>query len=207
MQTISDELMESFQSQLLSGTALRIPIKKLESIVSYIPSGVTSGKFDVAMSRNYTRLASLWASFAQEHPADGSGKAKDCNTFYTHAGSAETLSYNLQLGTRKAFDNDSVGFGEAWWRLLNCVGISGSLAHATGITYADYSTNSFVLASDEERIAHLASSGTNLSNTSTIFLKVAGFGTQAAHLPSKCFLIAQYDAVVEIRDTTCEIFE
>ena len=206
MMLLSDELQESYNSMLLSGTALRIPIKKLESLWSYIPNGVPS-KFDVPMSRAYTRLCSLYASFVQEPPADGSGKAKLCNSFYVHPGSSETLAYNLQLGSAKSLDNDAVGFSEHWWRLLNCVGISGSLAHSTGITLADYSSNSYSIAVDTEKIAHLASSGTNLSNTSTIFLKIAGFGTTAAHLPSRCHLIAQYDSVLEIRDTTVELFE
>ena len=207
MCTISDELMESFQGQLLAGTALRIPIKKVESIYSFIPSSVTSGKFDVPMSRTYTRLCTLFASFVQEPPADGSGKAKLCNTFYTHTGSAETLSYSLQLGTRRVPDNNSVGFSEAWYRLLNALGMAGSLAHSTGITYADYSTNSFCLAVDTEKIPHLAASGENLSNTSTIQLKIEGFGTQASHLPSRCHLVVQVDSVIEVRDTTTEIFD
>jgi len=206
MVTISDELMESFQGQLLSGTALRIPIKKIESIWSYVPSSVTSGKFDVPMSRAYTRLCTLWASFAQEPPADGSGKAKLCNTFYTHTASAESLAYSLQLGTRRIPDNDCVGFSESWWRLLNAIGISGSLSHATGISYSDYATSSYAIAVDTEKIAHLSSSGENLSNTSTIFLKISGFGTQASHLPSRCHLVAQTDAICEIRDTTVELF-
>jgi hypothetical protein len=207
MCTVSDELMESFQGQLLSGTALRIPIKKVESIYSYIPSSVTNSKFDIPLSRAYTRLCTLFASFTQEPPADGSGKAKLCNTFYTHTGSAETLAYSLQLGTRRIPDNDSVGFAEAWYRLLNALGMAGSMAHSSGITYEDYSTNSFCLAIDTEKIPHLAASGENLSNTSVIQLKISGFGTQAEHLPSRCHLVTQTDAVIEIRDTTVELFE
>ena len=111
------------------------------------------------------------------------------------------------MGTQRIPDNDSVGFGESWIRLLQAVGISGSLSHSTGITFADYATSSFALAVDTEKISNLASSGVNLSNTSTIFLKIQGFGTQATELPSRCHLIAQTDAIVEVRDTTCELFE
>ena len=68
-----------------------------------------------------------------------------------HTGSAETFQYNLQLGTRKSLDNDSVGFSEAWYRLLQALGMAGSLAHSTGVTFADYSTNSFALAADTEK--------------------------------------------------------
>ena len=71
MITLDDGLSESFQSQLLAGSAIKIPFRKLESIWSYIPTSATSGKFDVPMSRAYTRLCSLFASFVQAPPADG----------------------------------------------------------------------------------------------------------------------------------------
>ena len=207
MCTISDELQEVFMQQMLQGSALRLPIKKIESMYSYVPSSVTSGKFDIPMSRAYPRLCTLWASFVQEPPNDGSGKNKLCNHFYIHTGSSESFAYSLQMGTQRIPDNDSVGFGESWIRLLQAVGISGSLSHSTGITFADYATNSFALAVDTEKISNLASTGVNLSNTSTIFLKIQGFGTQATELPSRCHLIAKTDAIVEVRDTTVELFE
>jgi hypothetical protein len=171
---------------------------------SYLPGNV-GNKFDIPMSRAYTRLCTLWASFTQEVPADG--KLKICNNFYTHTASAETMSYSLQMGTRRIPDNDAVSFSEHWWRFLNAIGIAGSLSHGSGISYADYNTNSYAIAVDTEKIAHLASSGENLSNTSVIQLKIAGFGTLPAHLPSRAHLIAQYDSVVEIRDTAVEISE
>ena len=205
MQTISDELMNSFQGQLLNGVALRICVRKVESMWSYVPGNIPS-KFSIPMSRTYTRLCSLYASFVQE-PDAATPKLKLCNQFYTHTGSAETLEYSLQMGTRRVPDNNVVGFGESWMRLLNCVGIGNSLSHATGVTYADYATNSFALAICTEKINHLASTGENLSGTSTVFLNMSGFGTTAAHLPSRCQLIAEYDAVIEIRDSTTEIFE
>ena len=97
MQTISDELMESFMAQLVQGSALRLPIKKLESIWSYIPTN-TASRFDVPMSRTYTRLCSLFASFVREGLTEatdvmtnGEGRNKLCNSFYTHTLSAETL--------------------------------------------------------------------------------------------------------------------
>jgi len=213
MQTISDELMEGFMSQLVQGSALRIPIKKLESIWSYIPTN-TASRFDVPMSRTYTRLCSLFASFVREGLTEatdvltnGEGRNKLCNSFYTHTLSAETLSYSLQLGTRRVPDNNAVGFAEHWHRLMNCVGLGSSLAHSTGITYEDYSNHSYAIGICTEKIPHLASTGENLSNTSTIHLKLEGFGTTVAHLPTRCHLVAQTDAILEIRDTTVELFE
>ena len=104
-------------------------------------------------------------------------------------------------------DNDSVGFGESWYRLLNAVGIGGSLSHATGITFADYATNSYAISCDLEKLSNLASTGENVSNVGQITLNVSGFGTAAAHLPSRCHQVAAIDAVIELRDTSVEIFE
>jgi hypothetical protein len=122
MCTVSDDLVESFQGQLLSGSALRTPIKKTDNIYSYIPSNVISGKFDIPMSRAYTRLSGLWASFVKEPLTDAKGtvgKELVCNNFYVHHDAVETLSYSLQLGTKRIPDNDSVGFSEIVWRLMN----------------------------------------------------------------------------------------
>ncbi len=102
----------------------------------------------------------------------GEGYNKLCNSFYTHGASSETLSYSLQMGTRRVPDNNSVGFCEHWHRLLNCVGLGSSLAHSSGITYADYSTHSYAIGICCEALPHLASTGTNLSNTSTIHQSV-----------------------------------
>jgi hypothetical protein len=204
--TLDSDLQESFNAALLGGTALRYQTKTIEPVWSYLANSSVSGNFDVPCSRNYTRLSSIFATFCKEPPADGSGKAKLCNTFYVHPGSEETLQYSLQLGTKRIPDNDSIGFSEAWWRLLNCVGISGSLAHSTGITYADYASSSFCIGISCEKLPHLASTGENLSNTSTIFLRIKGWGTTAADLPSRCLLIPEYDQILEIRDTTVELF-
>ena len=213
MQTISDELMEGFMSQLLQGSALRLPIKKLESLWSYVPN-TTASKFDVPMSRSYTRLCTLFASYVKEGDTEisdvltnGEGYNKLCNSFYTHTASAETLEYSLQLGTRRVPDNNSVGFCEHWYRMLNAIGLGSSLAHSTGLTYSDYATHSYCQAVCTEKVPHLASTGENLSGSSTIFLKIQGFGAATADLPTRCHLIAQTDAILEIRDSTCELFE
>ena len=100
-----------------------------------------------------------------------------------------------------------MGFGESWYRLLSAVGIGGSLNHATGISFADYATNSYALAIDLEKLSNLASTGENVSNVGQITLNVSGFGSAASHLPSRCHQVAAVDAVIVLRDTSVEIFE
>ena len=133
-----------------------------------------------------------------------------CNTFYvlTDAVTKKKLSYFLQLGTRRVPDQDSVGFKKAWWRLMDCAGIGGSLAHGNGITKEDYGGgDSFAIAVDTEKISHLASSGENLSNTSMLSLKLRNVGVSSGDLPSRVHLIVQFDNIIECLSTTAELFE
>ena len=206
MMLLSDEIQDSFNSSLLSGTALRIPIKKLSSFWSYLSNTAAASVFDIPISRNFTRLASLYCSFVQEHP-DGTGELNIANQFYVDPLSSESLTVSLHLGTKALYDVPVVGFKECWHRLLSTIGIQGSLSHASGIRYADYSTNSFAVAADCKQIPHLASSGINLSNTSVIFLKFAGFGTTTASLPSRAHIILQHDCIIECLDTSVSIYE
>ena len=117
------------------------------------------------------------------------------------------MAYNFQIGTKKLLDNDSVGFSESWHRLLHGLGIMNSLSHTTGVTHADYATSSYAILADMEKIPHLASTGENVSNTSQITLRMSGFGTTTDHLPSRCHLVAVADSILEIRDTTVEVFD
>jgi len=206
MCTLDDSLQSSFNEQLLQGSALRIPLKKVESIMSYIPASATSHNFDVAMSRSYTRLAQLYATFFHGAVSPTNMLA---DSFYVPASdyTKENIGWSLQLGTRRIPDNDSIGISESWYRTMTCVGIAGSLAHSNGITRADYESNSFVVGVECEKIPHLASSGENLSNTSTLFLKFKDVGSTNSDLPSQCQLIAVYDSILEIRDVNCELFE
>ena len=91
---------------------------------------------------------------------------------------------------------------------MDCVGIGGSLAHSNGITKEDYfGGDSFAIAVDTEKISHLARSGENLSNTSTLFLKLKNVGVSSSDLPTRVHLIAQFDSIIECRATTVELFE
>ncbi len=73
MCSLSGELQDSYNAALLNGTSLKMPIKSWEVLVNYLPSD-SAGSFDVAISKNYTRLATLFAVFNQNPPSDNSGK-------------------------------------------------------------------------------------------------------------------------------------
>lgn len=207
--TLDDQIMNEFQEQLLSGSALRIPIKKIESVYQYLAASTTSFNFDCSLSRNYTRLCNLWATFAKEPAANSVNML--CRTFYIPDSehTRESFSYYAQIGSKRIPDQNSVGLKEAWMRLQQGIGIAGSLSHTTGITQADYESSSFCCCTEPEKIPHLASSGENVSNVGQILLRFTDVGStgSGSERPDRVHLVATFDALIECRDTTVEIFE
>ena len=161
----------------------------------------------MAISKSYTRLATLFAVFNQNPPGDNSGKVKVVNTNYFPTTQSEDMSYHLALGSRRIPDNDVRGTSEAWFRLQGALGLYNSLAHSTGVDLASYKSDCFALGIDCERLPMVSASGENLSTGQTIFLKVKGMGTDAADVPRQCRICAHFEKVISIHDTVVEVFE
>ncbi len=206
MCSLSGELQESYNAALLNGTSLKMPIKSWECLVNYLPAD-SSGSFDVAISKSYTRLATLFAVFNQNPPADNSGKAKIVNTNYFPTAQSEDVSYHLAMGSRRVPDNDVRGTSEAWYRLQGALGLYNSLAHSTSVDAASYKSDNFLLGIDVERLPMISSSGENLSSGQTIFLKVKGMGTAAGDVPRRATICAHFEKVNSIQDTVVEVSE
>ena len=205
MVSLSGELQESYNAALLNGTSLKMPIKTWECLVNYLPSD-SSGSFDVAISKNYTRLATLFAVFNQNPPADNSGKAKVVNTNYFPTASSEDLSYHLALGSRRIPDNDVRGTSEAWYRLQNALGLYNSLSHSTSVDEDSFKSDCFAIGIDCEKLPMVMASGENLSTGQTIFLKVKGMGSTTSDVPRQCRICAHFESVISIQDTVVEVF-
>ena len=122
MCSISGELQESYNAALLNGTSLKMPIKSWELLTNYLAAD-SGGSFDVAISKSYTRLVTLFAVFNQNPPADNSGKAKIVNTNYFPTAKSEDVAYHLAMGSRRVPDNDVRGTSEAWYRLQGALGL------------------------------------------------------------------------------------
>ena len=206
MCSLSGELQESYNAALLNGTSLKMPIKSWEVLTNYLPAD-SSGSFDVAISKSYTRLATLFAVFNQNPPADNSGKAKLVNTNYFPTAQSEDVSYHLAMGSRRVPDNDVRGSTEAWWRLGGALGLGNSLAHSTSVDAASYKSDCFAIGIDVEKLPMVSASGENLSTGQTIFLKVKGMGTDANDVPRQCRICAHFEKVISIQDTVVDVFE
>ena len=106
---LNDDLQESYNSGLLGGSALRIPIRTWELQTVFLPAD-NVGQFDLALSKNYTRLASLHCIFNQNPPTSNRGTDKLVNTSYFPGGAAiEDLEAALHLGSRRMPDNNIRG--------------------------------------------------------------------------------------------------
>jgi len=204
--SLSGELQESYVAALLNGTSLKIPIKSWECLVNYLPAD-SSGSFDVAISKSYTRLATLFAVFNQNPPADNGTKVKLVNTNYFPTAQSEDVSYHLAMGSRRVPDNDVRGTSEAWYRLQGALGLYNSLAHSTSVDAASYKSDCFAIGVDVEKLPMISASGENLSTGQTIFLKVKGMGSTSADVPRRCTVCMHHERVISIMDTVVEVFE
>ena len=205
MISLNSELQESYNAALLNGTSLKMPIKSWECITNFLPAD-SAGNFDVAMSKNYTRLATLFAFFNQNPPSDNSGKSKVVNTNYFPTASSETFAYHLALGSKRIPDNDVRGTSEAWYRLQGALGLYNSLAHSTSVDEDSYKSDCFGLAIDCEALPMVMASGINLSTGQTVFLKIKGMGSTSSDVPRQVRVCAHFESVISIQDTVVEVF-
>jgi hypothetical protein len=205
MCSLSGELQESYNAALLNGTSLKIPIKSWEVLTNYL-SGDSGGSFDVAISKNYTRLATLFAVFNQNPPSDNHGKAKIVNTNYFPTASSEDFTYHLAMGSRRVPDNDVRGTSESWYRLQGALGLYNSLAHSTSVDAASYKSDCYCLGIDVEKLPMVSSSGENLSGGQTVFLKIKGMGSDSTTVPRQARIFAHFESVISIQDTVVDIF-
>lgn len=206
MCSLSGELQESYNAALLNGTSLKMPIKSWECLTNYL-SADSGRSFDVAISKSYTRLATLFAVFNQNPPGDNAGKANIVNTHHFPTAQSEDVSYHLAMGSRRVPDNDVRGTSEAWYRLQGASGLYNSLAHSTSVDAASYKSDCFAIGIDVEKLPVISSSGGNLSTGQTIFLKVKGMGTDANDVPRQCRVCAHFEKVISIMDTVVKVFE
>ena len=107
------------------------------------------------ISKNYTRLASLFAIFNKNMDADKSGLDKHVNSGYFPSANAEDFEYYLQLGSRRVPDHAVKGVSESWYRLQKTIGIADSLAHTSSVSMDVYKNNKHMIAVECEKTPHV----------------------------------------------------
>ena len=215
MITLSGELQESYNAALLNGTSLKMPIRCWETLVNYLPAD-SGGNIDIAMSKNYTRLASLFVIFNQAEDPNYAGKTKRVNSSYFPTASVEDFEFALHIGSERMPQNNVRGTSESWYRLQGALGVYTSLAHSTSIDQDSYVSDQFLLGLDTEKLPMVMASGRDLSTGQTIFLKCKGLGSTipvagvvntTTDVPRIATICAHFEKIISIQDTVVDVFE
>jgi len=204
MKSLSGDLQESYNAALLNGQNLKLPVRTWENLTNYLAAD-SGGNFDLAISKSYTRLATLFAFFNVNPPADDSGAAKLVNTSYFPTTSAETMSWALHMGSKRIPDNDVRGTQETFWRLQEALGLRQSLAHSTSVDEDSYKSSAFAIGISTEKLEGVMASGENLSAGNVLFLKCKGFGS-TTDVPRRATVLMHFESVISIQDTVVEVF-
>ena len=85
-----------------------------------------------------------------------------CNTFIAYAANTENFEAQLQLGSMRYPDTPIQGYTQAYWRMLQALGIANSASHDIGVDLRSYSNAQFAVMITTEKVEGVMSSGQNL---------------------------------------------
>jgi hypothetical protein len=202
---------------LLSGRSIMIPYQTWDNTLQHL--SVTSGSQTCNVAKNFTRLASVFASLAQEEPAvtaDLAGiQGKLQNNFYLcdqTAANGDVESY-ITINNKRMPDFNTIGTQMHMKRLLSAMGTYSSVAHGSNINDAAYGcvkgtvAKSWIAAYDLEKAAHhgASSSGESLATGGILSVNLLKVGSAAAS-PSRAYINCLYDSVCELKDSGAFIY-
>ena len=87
-----------------------------------------------------------------------------CNTFQGYGefpSSRNDVQLQLHVGSSVFPQRPTKGYSEMYYRLLRCLGVYTSQAHAIAVSRKDFDTNTFVYATNLEKHDQVASTGLN----------------------------------------------
>ena len=213
---LEESISSQYANMLLSGRSIMIPIQTWDNTLQHLT--VLTGNQTCNIARNFTRLASVFASLAQEEPtgtavtANLAGvQAKLQNSFYLAAQTAingDVESW-ITLNNKRMPDFNTIGCQMHLKRLLSTIGTYSSVAHSSNINDESYgcvdttAAKSFVAGFDLETAAHhgASSTGANLSTGGILSINFQKVGTATAASPTRCYINCLYDACIELKDT------
>ncbi len=214
---LEESISSQYANMLLSGRSIMIPYQTWDNTLQHLT--VQTGAQTCNIARNFTRLASVFASFAKEEgvvTADLAGvQGKLQNNFYLadqSVANGDVESW-ITLNNKRMPDFNTIGTQMHLKRLLSCVGTYSSVAHGTNINDEAYgcvkgtAAKSFIAAFDLEKAAHhgASSSGENLRTGGILSVNFQKVGSAAAS-PSRAYISCLYDSVAELKDTGCFVY-
>jgi hypothetical protein len=214
---LEESISSQYANMLLSGRSIMIPYQTWDNTLQHL--AVTSGSQTCTISKNFTRLATVFASLAQEEPtvtADLAGiQGKLQNNFYlcdqTVANGA--VENYITINNKRMPDFNTIGTEMHYKRLLSAMGTYSSIAHGSNIDDVAYgcvvgtAAKSWIAAFDLEKAAHhgATSSGESLATGGILSVNLLRVGSAAAS-PSRAYINCLYDCVAELKDSGCFVY-
>ena len=214
---LEESISSQYANMLLSGRSIMIPYQTWDNTLQHLT--VTSGSQTCNVAKNFTRLASVFASLAQEEPAvtaDLAGiQGKLQNNFYLcdqTAANGDVESY-ITINNKRMPDFNTIGTQMHMKRLLSAMGTYSSVGHVSNINDAAYGcvkgtvAKSWIAAYDLEKAAHhgASSSGESLATGGILSVNLLKVGSAAAS-PSRAYINCLYDSVCELKDSGAFIY-
>ena len=135
-----------------------------------------SSDFDVSISRNFTRLCTIFINFNREETATD----KDVNKFYSPVATTGQDNFEsfLQIGNKRWSDGPRIGSAQHYYLMLNARGYANSIVSSANINQVAYNSKSFHALRDCEKVPQAAMSGHNTRRGQMITASFKQFGTQ-----------------------------
>jgi len=198
---LTSEITNDFADLLLSGRSILIPYQQNQSSVQYLAG--TTGDVQITLAKQFSRLASVFVSLAQEDAATAAARSdagvngKLQNNFY--------LESFIQVNNKRFPQFNTQGTKQHFQRLLRGLGTFGSMSHASAISEAGYGNNSaearqFVTLHDLETMPACESSGMLVAGGGTVQITLKNCGREAAKAPTRAYILTVCDAVLELKD-------
>lgn len=202
MVQLDSQLQQGYSDNVLRGGSLLLHTKLWDQTLVYV-NPTNAGAFDVTLNKSISRLATVFASFAEElTPVQIAAGEMYVNTFRQYPQAAESLTSYITIGSKKYPDFPSEGVKAHFWKLINALGIQRSLAHSVNADVVSYGTNCFVAGYDVEKCPHVMSSGENVQGGQEIGLHFKNFrGADGTQVPKRCWVALHHEAIIEIRSS------
>ena len=197
---VDSALANSYAAHVLKGSPLHLPYQSIV-VTKHI---LTQATGTLNLVRGFTRLKQIYFTLHKS----GDKPVRDFhhpvgNTFLTTA--SDTLTYQLQIGSRKWPERPVSSVPETWLRFRQSAGVFlGS--DDVAISPADFHNKKAVFSIDLEKVGNQALySGYSTKDGSIVTIDYANTGMGAAGDYALVYLV--FDGIVSIRDGAVDVFE
>lgn len=215
--TLDNSLDNEYAQHLLEGKTL--PISYNTYVSQLLSLQTSSGNFTANITRSFTRLKSVFATFYQSTQlalggAHGADFRKDWNTFY-HPLIQDGKQYNpqnelelqIQVGSKLFPEYPVKSIREAFYQLRKCLGIHNSTWHNIDISEIEYRSTKFIFGIDTEKMLSAGFTGLNTKAGDLMTIRAKYLGSNSAFVPDTLYMVLHSDQILNIRDTGVEVLE